>query len=357
MRTVIQRNRAAIFLAVLVFGQLLMIGQQLRTASGARLLSFWSSVLLLPLQKGAQATLRLAAESWDRYVWLVGSEREKRRLDAEAARLRIENHYLRRKLERFESRADLEAYRLSLQSKTLAARVIAAAPSRTAKEVFIDRGRSQGVQAGMAVVTPNGIVGKVEVVHGSSSRVLLINDTEAGVGIMLAGSGEPGVLRGTGQELCRVDYVSPHVRVADGEDVFTSGLDGVYSRGLPVGTVTSVGSGLETRRIQVQPFADLDRLDEVLIVLEGEHEALPQDVRARLARTQPDAPDRDADAAAARFARTDADRIKQTYRRSVESQGRKIGQLSGTGPPDFEGAAEALRSSGLEPSAGQDTAP
>ncbi len=355
MPSLIRCNRTGLLLAALIFGQVLMIGQQVRVSPGETRLRYWSGSLLLPLQKAAQAAVRWITGSWGQYVWLVGAEQENRKLDAEAARLRIENHFLRQELLRFESRADLDAFRTGLAARTLTARVIASGPSRSAKEVFLDRGHDHGVRPGMAVVTAHGIVGKVGVAFAGSSMVLLITDSDAGAGVVLAGSGEAGVLRGTSKDFCWLDYIGPHIGVAEGEFVYTSGLDGVYSRGLPVGEVSSVEAGIESQRIRVQPFAVLDHLDDVLIVIERRDEALPEHLQRSLARLQTSNRDEKADAIDIRSdpVQTHADRVKQTYRRSLESQGRKVGQLTGAGPPDFRDALHTLRASGgVQPASG-----
>jgi rod shape-determining protein MreC len=351
----IRRNRNGLLLAALIFGQVLMIGQQVRVGPEETRLRYWTGSLLLPLQKAAQAAVRLITGSWGQYVWLVGAEQENRKLDAEAARLRIENHFLRQELLRFASRADLDAFRTDLASHTLIARVIASGPSRSAKEVFLDRGQGHGVRPGMAVLTADGIVGKVGVAYEKSSMVLLITDSDAGAGVVLARSGEPGVLRGTSKDFCWLDYIGPHIGVAEGEFVYTSGLDGVYSRGLPVGQVSSVEAGIESQKIRVQPFAVLDRLDEVLIVTERQDEALPEHLQRSLARLRTAGPDENADAIDIRSdpVQTEADRAKQGYRRSLQLQGRKVGQLTGAGPPDFRDALHASRASGgVQPASG-----
>ena len=346
MQSLIRRNINGIVLIALVFGQILMVGQQVRTGPGESRLSYWSSALLLPLQRGVQAAFGFFERTIDQYVWLVGAEEENRRLDAQAARLQMENHFLRQKLLRFESRTDLNAYSASLATRTLAASVIAHGPSRSVKEVFLNRGRQHGVRQGMAVVTAEGIVGKVEAAQALTSVVLLINDSEAGAGVLLGRSGAPGVLRGASSAICRIDYIGPDVAVAKGEFVYTSGLDGIYPRGLPVGRVIAIDPGVETQAIEVRPFAKLDRLVDVLVMLESGLELLPEDVQESLADMRGRWND-PSDALPIQSLPTQADRVKQAYRSVVASQGKKVGVLSyGTGIPDFSAVSDPLRASG-----------
>ena len=346
MRSLIIRNINGIVLMALVFGQILMVGQQVRTSSGGSRLQYWSSSLLLPVQRGARVVFGFMGRSFDRYVWLVGAGEENRRLDAQAARLRMENHFLRQKLLRFESQTELDAYSADLASATLPASVIAQGPSRSAKEVFLNRGYDHGVRPGMAVVTSDGIVGKVEAAHGATSMVMLVSDSEAGAGVVLGRSGEPGVLRGMSRRVCRVDYIGPDVRVVPGEFVYTSGLDGVFPRGLPVGQVTAVQPGVETQFVEVRPFVELDRLGEVLVLLEADHETLPEAVQETLAEASGIWGGRGEEFHVESLP-TQADRVKQAYRNAIASQGKKVGIPSyGTGVPDFDAVADPLRASG-----------
>ncbi len=342
MWSLISRRANGIVLGALVFGQILMIGHQVSSGPGETRLRYWTAAVLLPLQQVAQGTVGFVGGAWHRYFWLVGAEAENRQLGAEAARLRLENHFLQQELRRYRSEEELDAFRKGLAAVTLPARVIAQGPSRSSREVFLNRGQGDGVRAGMAVITPEGVVGMVKAVHGGSSMVLLISDTEAGAGVLLGRSGQPGVLRGTSRPTCRVDYIGPHVRVVPGEFVYTSGLDGVFPRGLPVGHVTAVDKGVEIQTIQVRPFAKLGRLEQVLVVLKSDQDLLPDGVRQTLAHSSARWADGPGHPPVISLP-TEADRIKLAYRRSVDAQGRRVGTLTYSGPPDFSAAIDPLR--------------
>ena len=328
-----------------MFGQVLMVGQQVRTESGQSRLRHWTGALVLPVQSGVHSLFDSASRVFRRYVWTVRVGEENRELEAQADRLRMENHFLRQALLRYEELESLNAYRVRLESKTLPATVIGQGSSRIAKEIFLDRGGSDGVRSGMAVIVSEGIVGKTGAVYPRSSMVVLISDSEAGAGVLLAGSGEPGVLRGMGSEDCRIDYIGPQVPVSVGEFVYTSGLDGVFPRGLPVGRVIAVEDGVEAKAVRVRPLADLGRLREVLVVVNGRHEGLPAGVQRAIADSHGGSAGRPGPRGA-RLLVTQADTVKQAYRIAVESQGTKVGALAGSGPPDFSGAARDLRASG-----------
>ncbi len=347
MRGLLARRRNVILLVALLVLQLLLVGQQIRDRPVDARLNYWSSRAFWPFQVSGQWVFRAVSNAWSGYVGLVGTAADNHRLDAEVSRLRLENYYLQQRLVQARGRAELDEYRAGLASHTLAAKVIARGPTRIARELFLDRGRDHGVRPGMAVVVPTGIVGKVEAAHGASSMVLLVDDAKAGVGALLGQSGALGVLRGMTSSLCRIDYVPPYVAVRVGEQVYTSGLDGIFPPGVPVGEVVSVETTPELRAIAVSLHTDLDRVRDVAVVLRAEHESLPDTVQMHLARLlaapEPSADDEQRVGLLA----GPADHVKLTYRRTLESQDKKIGLL-GQRPPDFSAATDSLRAAKRE---------
>ncbi len=341
-----RRRLNSLLLGALVSGQVLLIGQQVRDASGRTRLSYWSGAVILPVQAAVQAGISTVGGLWGRYVWLVNAGQENRRLDAEADRLKVENHFLRQKLLQVGRSTELEAYAQRLDSAMLEATIVHRGPTRTASEIVLNKGSRHGLKQRMAVVAGDGIVGKVEAVYGSSSVALLISDARAGAGVLLGHSGAPGVLRGTGTE-CVVEFVAPSVRILVGEPVFTSGQDGIFPRGLPVGRVSRVESGIEAHTAYVQPFVALDRIASVLVVTDREHEELPEGLMARWHGMRPAAVDGVDGSEAEVVAETEADRIKFVYRRVLEAEGTGVGVLSGTGPPDFSEATDSLQALGM----------
>ena len=119
----------------------------------------------------------------------------------------------------------------------------------------------------MAVITPNGIVGKIVQVFPDSAQVLPINDQLSGVGVMLQNTRLQGILRGAANGTTTVQYVMADERVVPGEELVTSGGDRIFPKGLPVGKVVEVAPGKDLfLNIRVQPAARLDRVEEVLVV-------------------------------------------------------------------------------------------
>jgi rod shape-determining protein MreC len=161
----------------------------------------------------------------------------------------------------------LLGFREQFIAQTTAAQVIGSTGSEQSRGVYIDKGGNDGIKTDMAVITSDGIVGKVLHVYRSTSFVLLINDQSSGVGAILEKSRLQGILRGSGSGEVVLEKVMSDETVPAGERVLTSGGDRIFPKGLPIGTVTRVSPGAELfLNIRVKPLANLGRLEEVLVV-------------------------------------------------------------------------------------------
>ncbi len=151
----------------------------------------------------------------------------------------------------------------------LSARVIGGSPDAASNVVYINRGTRDGLKRDMGEITPEGVVGKIVAVFPDTSQVLLLDDRDSGVGALLASSRTQSPVRGSGDPLLGMEYVSNDVKVEQGEAVLTSGQDRIFPKDLPVGTVAQIKPDPHGtfQEIRVKPAAHLDRLEEVLVLL------------------------------------------------------------------------------------------
>ena len=356
------RNIAVLIAAL--FSQLVLLGYQVRQEDGSSLLRTWTVGILAPFTEGLHGAVEYGVNSWREYVWLVGARTENEKLRAELDTLRLEKQSLQRALERVSRTTALVSYQADIASSTVLAEVVGGGASGAAKEIIIDKGSADGIASGMAVITSEGVVGRIQSAHSRSSLVVLINDVDAAVGAILEDTRVRGVLKGRGGRECELQYINPDVPVRRGEIVYTSGADRVFPKGLPIGEVVKLEQSGDSQTILVQPFAKLDRLDEVLVVTQGVHQALPERHDAqRPSVLLPPAGDSEDSVEPALTARpspldvdlTDADRLRRQYERIGAVQGHTFGEgLPGSRPPNFNIKIETADAPAPQPSSAEE---
>ena len=134
------------------------------------------------------------------------------------------------------------------------------------KNVVIDKGAKQGVQKDMSIVTSQGLVGRVISVSGSTANIILLTDYSSKVSVVGQESRDIGLLCGEGKKMLRITYLDLASTLKVGDTVVTSGMGGIYPKGIPVGKVESVGKDKDGLHLyaMVSPFVDFSKLEEVL---------------------------------------------------------------------------------------------
>ncbi|MCX6585171.1 MAG: rod shape-determining protein MreC [Acidobacteria bacterium] len=338
------RYRNLAVLVVVVAAQLILLAFQVRTNQDVTLLRVWTVTAVSPLAKGLEALRSGTVGLFESYFVLFGVNQQNVQLRTDLDRLKLENQFLRTELATADRAKALAVFQERSRSRTVAARVIGTGTGANSKVVFIDRGKQDGVQRGMPVITPDGIVGKVTFVFPGAAQVLLITDPTFAAGVISQKNRVPGTLKGLGRSQVQVDWVQNEVKVEEGEWFFTSGDDRVFPKGLPAGQAKVVKSGLTFKEIYLDPSGLLRGLEEVLVVLEGVHAAIPEgDLPpegpvfvmnpAPPETARPAAPDAPTPERLAPLS-TDADRLREKIRRIGEVQGVQFGS-AGSRLPNF----------------------
>jgi len=265
------RHRSLALLAGVLLAQILMLAVQIKRDSRGRLIRVWAVSTVTPFERAGAWGVVNVRGVWHHYFALRNTSRENEAL-------RRENDALRLTISQLQSKA-AEADRLGalLQFKTsnekvamVGARVIGASAGTASRTIEIDRGERDGIHRNQAVITPDGAVGKVIEVYRDSAQVLLLTDKDSGIGAMLVGSGFQSPVGGTGEPMLTMKYVPADDTVNVGEKLVTSGMDKIFPRYVPVGTVVEVKPGTPFKQIRVTPAAKLDRLEEVFVLLTQE---------------------------------------------------------------------------------------
>jgi rod shape-determining protein MreC len=267
------RNLAVLLAAILV--QLALLAYQVKSAQEVRLIRVWSVGAVMPVARVIEAGRTGVSHFFRNYFLLLGVREERDRLKADLNRAEMENQYYRAELATADRASALKIFQISSQSKTVAAHVIANTTDTGANAV-IDRGSSDGVQKGLAVITPEGIVGKVISVFPNFSIVLLITDPTFAAGVVSQKHHVHGTLKGgQGISAVTVEYVQNEETVDQGEWFIASGEDGIFPRGIPVGQANIVRQGRSHKEIFVTPSGLQNGLEDVLIVIDGVHGTIP----------------------------------------------------------------------------------
>ncbi|MFZ0593731.1 MAG: rod shape-determining protein MreC [Bryobacteraceae bacterium] len=335
VETILSRYRNLIILAMVVVAQLLLLAWQVRTNQDVRLIRVWAVTAVTPMAGVIEAVRRNTIGFLEDYFILLDVREQNRKLRAENSRLKMDNVYYRNQLQTADRARILSVFQEQTPSKTVAARIIGNTTASSAQAVFIDRGSTSGIEDGMAVVTPDGIVGKVVAVYPLAAQVLLVTDPTFAVGVESQKGHIHGTLQCNGSN-CTVDFIQNEEKVAQGEWFYTSGEDRIFPKGFPVGTVSSIKPGQFMKEIHLGLSGSPGAADEVLVILEGVHQQIPTTPpEQHMAKALPPPPPENAstDQQAPKLS-TEADSIKQKYLEVGKAQNHEFGAV-GSNIPNF----------------------
>jgi rod shape-determining protein MreC len=266
--TIISRHRPLSLLAALILAQVLLLAFQIKRENNIRLVRYWTVQTFTPVERVGTWSFSKIGGIWGGYIGLRNARTENARLQKELDQLRMRNRELESQAAEGQRLAGLLNFRTAHpEASMLAAEVIGASADPTSHTLFINRGERDHVRRNLAVITPEGVVGKIVEVFPTSSQVLLINDKESGVGALLAGTRTHGVVKGSGDPNPRMDYVVNDEKVQAGDKILTSGEDHIFPKDLPIGTVERAKPASPFQIISIEPAARLDRLEDVLVLL------------------------------------------------------------------------------------------
>lgn len=351
MESLLNRYRNITILLLVIFAQLILLGYQVKNREDVRVIRSWTVSAVTPMARALEAVRSGTAGVLQNYISLRNTQSENQRMQQELGKLKIENQFLKAELMTADRAKALAAFQSRTPSRTIAARVIGTGATSGSKLVFLDRGSSAGVERGMGVVTPDGIVGKVIAAYPMASEVLLITDSDFAAGVISQKSEVKGVLKGQGYATCKVDYIQNEQKVQVGEWFYTSGDDRVFPKGFPVGVVQVVRPGTPFKEVFVEPSGLEHGLEEVLILVESVNQIIPQAPPANTPIYMSPAPPQSADVAASDHgsAQTEADRLREHYQAVGDAQHHVFGEgLPGSKPPDFNLKVSAAPATGGE---------
>ena len=281
MESFVVRYRNLLVLLALLVAQILGLATQVhRSTSGqvggdrsdgssVKLIRYWTNSLVSPPERALHSSGSGVSWLWNNYIDLRHVRQQNADLQKTVDRLRLEQAALLEDAKQGQRLQALLHFQEKYIYKTLAAQTIGTSGTDQSRVFYIDKGKNDGVERDMAVITPEGIVGKIRDVFPHTAQVLAINDESSGAGVILETTRIRGILRGNAAGQPQVEDVVRDQRIKPGEAVLTAGGDEIFPRGMPVGVVASVANDPERDGfvdVIVKPAAHLDQLDEVLVV-------------------------------------------------------------------------------------------
>jgi len=273
------RHRSLFLLAGVVLLQILLLAIQIRQRdSQGRLIRVWTVSAISPVERSGAWGIGKFRDAWRHYFALSDTARQNEELRRENGQLKLEISQLQGKSAEADRLASLLDFKQShAKVPMVVARVIGFGPDASSAVRTLDQGMNKGIRRNMGVITPEGVVGKVIESYRDSCQVLLLTDHDGGVGAMIAGSRIQSPVGGIGEPLLNMKYIGNDDDVKIGDRVVTSGMDKIFPKDLPIGVISDVKPGTPFKQIRVRPSANLEKLEEVIVLLTTDPLAMKQD--------------------------------------------------------------------------------
>lgn len=285
MESFFVRYRNLLVLLAILLAQIIGLAMQVRRtgegrstldpgdSSGVRLIRLWANALVSPPERLIHSSNLGVQHLWQNYVDLRHVRQQNQDLQKTVDRLRLEQAALLEDAKQGERLQTLDKFQEKYIYKTVAAQAIGSSGSELSHVFYIDKGSADGLARDNAIITPDGIVGKVRDVFPHTAQVLAVNDQTSGAGVILETTRIRGILRGNAFGQLEIVDLLADKRIQKGEAVLTAGGDQIFPRGLPVGVVDKVVPDPNRDgfiEVMVTPAAHLDQLDEVLAITSTE---------------------------------------------------------------------------------------
>lgn len=268
----IKRHKLFILFLILFFISLSIYSSNIKSRTNLNGFQRLILNIILPVQRMLDNIKSSFFDSIDNYIMLIDVKQEniklKKKIDNANAKIEqlkeyeIENERLRKLLD----------FKLTLKEEVIPAEVISKGASEWIDTIIIDKGSNHGVIPGLAVVTEKGVVGHTIYTTNNYAQVLLMIDKNSAVAVINQRSRAKGIVKGFSDNLCKIEYTLSKENVEVDDKILTSGMDGIFPKGLLVGKVTDV----KTNRYELfkdttlEPYVDFDKLEEVLIIMKKE---------------------------------------------------------------------------------------
>jgi rod shape-determining protein MreC len=222
-----------------------------------------------PFQTAISKVSNYVGGFWEKYIALLHVSEENKQLRLELLQYKTANIEYREAVATNVRLQKLLELKESLPPPTLTAEIVGKDPSLWFRTLTINRGSSDGVQKGMPVVTVAGVVGQVLTSSPNYSKVLLATDPNSAIDVITQKTRVQGIVKGLGRDAFGLHYVLKSAEVEKSDYVLTSGLGGVFPKGLMVGTVSGIKKSRRGmfQSIEIEPAVDFAQLEYLIIIM------------------------------------------------------------------------------------------
>ncbi len=264
-----KKYQTIIIAALILILSLVMISYSVKRPREAGFFRRLVLATVAPLEGMVNGSIRELGGLWSRYIFLVGLEEENRNLKMKNAQLQgrviqYQEGYL--EAQRLRKLLDL---REQMTYAATVANVLGKNPLSAFRTILINKGAAQGLRAGLPVISSQAVVGRIIETSWNVSKVLLITDENSNIDALIQGDRAQGILQGNGPAGANLKYVHKMENVKKGDAVLSSGMGGIFPKGLLLGVVTGVSKKEADlfQKIEVAPSVDFARLEEVIVLL------------------------------------------------------------------------------------------
>ena len=268
----LRKYKTIIFVAALLIVALGMISYNLKYGTDKSFLRKIVLEAVAPVQRVLDFSITSIKDNWSRYIFLVGIQEENKNLNKKIDELKAviisyqESYKEAQRLKKLLSLSDDYNYQF------ISARVIGREQAALSRTILINKGSADGLKAGMPVLAPPGLIGRLVDVSWHVSRVLLFIDENSNIDAIVQRNRTQGIISGAGSRGLIFKYISKTQDVKEGDVIVSSGMGGVFPKGMLIGRVIHVDrqDGGLFLKINVAPFTDLSKLEEILILSSDE---------------------------------------------------------------------------------------
>ncbi len=268
MRELLRRYQFVFLAIILVLATVVLYSYNLRQKTATTFFERAVLTFSAPFQSSIDSVVDSITGVWGDYLWLVDTGQQNQRLKRENLDLRAELQQAQEILQQNVRLRKLLAFVDELDRPALPAQVIGEDASNWARTILIDKGTRAGLRNGLPVVSAQGVVGRIIKVAPDSARILLITDASSAVAALIQRTRTRGVVRGRGDNLS-IEYALRDADLQIGDLLVTSGMGGVFPKGLPLGLIEFVEKdqfGL-FQQVRAVPTVDFSHLEEVMVIV------------------------------------------------------------------------------------------